>query len=106
MLPIWVETFGIDRQMSVGARLGPSLRALKRDVVGDVGNALWSGAGFRPKFALLVRSRVRRACGDQYEEKEVPVIHEPPRCFELTTLYFAKRHARSARIGWCLHARW
>jgi predicted permease len=41
MLPIWVETFGIDRQMSVGARLGPSLRALKRDVVGDVGNALW-----------------------------------------------------------------
>src|SRR5688572_15173924 len=41
MLPIFVDTFGIDRQMFENARLGPSLRALKRDVVGDVGNALW-----------------------------------------------------------------
>jgi putative ABC transport system permease protein len=41
MLPIWVETFGIDRLMVDNARLGPSLRALKLDVVGDVGSALW-----------------------------------------------------------------
>ncbi len=41
MLPIWVESFDIDRLVIDNARLGPSLRALKLDVVGDVGNALW-----------------------------------------------------------------
>jgi predicted permease len=41
MLPIWVENFDIDRLVVDNARLGPSLRALKLDVVGDVGNALW-----------------------------------------------------------------
>jgi predicted permease len=41
MLPIWVESFGVDRLMVDNARLGPSLRALKLDVVGDVGSALW-----------------------------------------------------------------
>jgi putative ABC transport system permease protein len=41
MLPIWVEAFDIDRRMFENARLGPSLRELKRDVIGDVGNALW-----------------------------------------------------------------
>jgi predicted permease len=41
MLPIWVENFDIDRLVIDNARLGPSLRALKLDVVGDVGNALW-----------------------------------------------------------------
>jgi putative ABC transport system permease protein len=41
MLPLWVEAFGIDRLIVDNARLGPSLRGLKLDVVGDVGNALW-----------------------------------------------------------------
>jgi putative ABC transport system permease protein len=41
MLPIWAEAFDVNRTMFDNARLGPSLRDLKRDVVGDVADALW-----------------------------------------------------------------
>jgi predicted permease len=41
MLPIWADAFGVDRPMFDNARLSASLRPLKRDVVGDVGNVLW-----------------------------------------------------------------
>ncbi|HUF78211.1 MAG TPA: ABC transporter permease, partial [Thermoanaerobaculia bacterium] len=45
MIPLALESFplppGFTRQMAEEARLGPRLRALKKDVVGDVGRALW-----------------------------------------------------------------
>jgi predicted permease len=45
MIPIALDTFplppGFTRQMAEEARLGPKLRPLKQDVVGDVGGALW-----------------------------------------------------------------
>jgi len=45
MIPIALDTFplppGFTRQMAEEAGLGPNLRLLKEDVVGDVGRALW-----------------------------------------------------------------
>jgi predicted permease len=45
MIPLALESFplppGFTRQMAEEARLGPSLRPLKEDVIGDVGRALW-----------------------------------------------------------------
>lgn len=45
MLPIMLQKFrpapGMNNQMLVEARLGPNVRPLKRDVVGDVGTVLW-----------------------------------------------------------------
>ena len=45
MIPIALDSFpmppGFTRQMAEEARLGPTLRPLKEDVVGDVGRALW-----------------------------------------------------------------
>jgi predicted permease len=45
MLPIMLRRFkpapGINMQMFESARLGPNLRSLKKDVVGDVGPVLW-----------------------------------------------------------------
>ncbi|RPI59513.1 MAG: FtsX-like permease family protein, partial [Lysobacterales bacterium] len=72
MLPIWVETFGIDRQIFDNARLGPSLRALKLDVVGDVGNALWVLMGTVGVLLLIACANVAnlllvKATGRQQE---------------------------------------
>ncbi|HUP43809.1 MAG TPA: ABC transporter permease [Thermoanaerobaculia bacterium] len=45
MIPIALDSFpmppGFTRRMAEEARLGPTLRPLKEDVVGDVGRALW-----------------------------------------------------------------
>jgi predicted permease len=45
MLPIYLRSFapppGYTTKMFEDARIGPSLRPLKQDVIGDVGNVLW-----------------------------------------------------------------
>ncbi len=45
MLPLWLRAWppppGMSAALFEGAGLGPALRPLKRDVVGDLGNVLW-----------------------------------------------------------------
>ena len=45
MLPIWLKQWpappGFDRAIFENIHIGPALRPLKRDVVGDIGKALW-----------------------------------------------------------------
>jgi putative ABC transport system permease protein len=45
MIPIWVDSWplprGFNKAFFVNARLSPRIRALKEDVVGDIGQVLW-----------------------------------------------------------------
>jgi len=41
MLPIWTSTYGLSPKLLEVTRMGPALRPLKQDVVGDVGKVLW-----------------------------------------------------------------
>ena len=41
LLAIWVETYGVDRQIMENAGIGPDIHPFKSDVVGDVRNLLW-----------------------------------------------------------------
>jgi hypothetical protein len=45
MIPIWVDSWplprGFNKAFFVNARLSPRIRALKEDVVGDIGQLLW-----------------------------------------------------------------
>lgn len=41
MLPIWINQYGTSRQVLEAANFAPSVRPVKVDVVGDVGQVLW-----------------------------------------------------------------
>jgi len=41
MLPIWTRTYGLSPKLLEVSKMGPALRPLKQDVVGDVGKVLW-----------------------------------------------------------------
>jgi predicted permease len=41
MLPIWITQYGTNGPVLQAARFAPSLRPVKQDVVGDVGQVLW-----------------------------------------------------------------
>jgi predicted permease len=41
MLPIWIAQYGTNGPVLQAARFAPSLRPVKQDVVGDVGQVLW-----------------------------------------------------------------
>ncbi len=76
MLPIAFDRFpappGFDKKMFAEARIGPSLRPFKRDVVGDIGKVLWVLMGTIGMVLLIACANVAnlllvRAEGRQQE---------------------------------------
>jgi predicted permease len=76
MIPIWVDSWplprGFNKAFFVNARLSPRIRALKEDVVGDIGQVLWVLMGTIGLVLLIACANVAnlllvRAGGRQQE---------------------------------------
>jgi putative ABC transport system permease protein len=76
MIPIWVDSWplprGFNKAFFVNARLAPRIRALKEDVVGDIGQVLWVLMGTIGLVLLIACANVAnlllvRAGGRQQE---------------------------------------
>jgi predicted permease len=76
MIPIWVDSWplprGFNKAFFVNARLAPRIRALKEDVVGDIGQVLWVLMGTIALVLLIACANVAnlllvRAGGRQQE---------------------------------------
>jgi len=76
MIPIWVDSWplprGFNKAFFVNARLSPRIRALKEDVVGDIGQLLWVLMGTIGLVLLIACANVAnlllvRAGGRQQE---------------------------------------
>jgi putative ABC transport system permease protein len=72
MLPIWTRTYGLSPKLLEVSKMGPALRPLKQDVVGDVGKVLWVLMGTIAMVLLIACANVAnlllvRAKGRQHE---------------------------------------
>jgi len=76
MIPIWVDSWpfppGFNRAFYANARIAPRIRALKEDVVGDIGQVLWVLMGTIGLVLLIACANVAnlllvRADGRQHE---------------------------------------